>query len=91
MLIHLGSQEFIDLQSCVAILNLQTVDPATRKRVLAAIPAQAEEPRTAVLTTEGGWLTSTISPEALANRGQTFPYPGAVYLRLSPGQNPDRE
>ncbi len=86
MLIHLGGQEFVDLHYCVAIVNLQTVDPATRRRALAARPAAGSEARSAVLTTGGRWLTSTISPEALAHRGRTSPFPGALYLRPPAGR-----
>lgn len=92
MLIHLGGQEFIDVQSCVAIVNLQTVDQATRIKVLESIPEygheRADEPRSAILTTQGRWQTSTISPEVLVQRGRSAPYPGAIYLRLSPEKIP---
>lgn len=89
MLIHLGNQEFIDLRSCVVILNLQTIDAATRQRALAATgsdPASAVGSsgaplRSAVLTTRGQWLTTSISPEALAHRGRASPFPGALYVR----------
>ncbi len=81
MLIHLGSQEFVDVRSCVAILNLQTVDAATRQRALAAATPPVTPLRSAVLTTRGQWLTTSISPEALAHRGRASPFPGAIYVR----------
>jgi len=89
VVIHIGGREFLDIESCVAIVNLETVDPVTQKRVKDFISAPHEAPKTAILTTHGTWLTSIISAETLAQRGMAAPYPGAIYLRLNSGQAMD--
>lgn len=83
MLIHIGQNEFIAFHECEMILNLLTVDEGTRKRVLAALPEPetGTEYRAAIRTTDGKWLGSTLSPEALAQRGICHPFTDAPYLK----------
>lgn len=83
MLIHLGQNEFVDFQKCELIINLQTVDEETRKRVQALLPKleNGGEYRSAVKTIDGKWLGSTLSPEALAQRGICHPFQQAEYLK----------
>lgn len=82
MLIHIGQNEFVDFQHCESIFNLQTIDDDSRKRILANFPEEnRSEIRAAILTTEGKWLGSTLSPEALAQRGICHPFQHACYLK----------
>lgn len=83
MLIHIGQNEFVDFHHCEMIINLLTVDDDTRKRVLALLPAIEEdaEYRAALLTTDGKWIGSTLSAEALAQRGICHPFHQATYLK----------
>ncbi|MDD3147760.1 MAG: hypothetical protein PHD82_10685 [Candidatus Riflebacteria bacterium] len=83
MLIHIGQNEFVDFKKCELIINLQTVDEDTRKRVKALLPAPEEdgEYRAAIKTIDGRWLGSTLSPEALAQRGICHPFQQAEYLK----------
>ena len=82
MLIHIGNNDFVDFQHCEAIFNLETVDEQSKKMILEKIPGYArKDARAAILTTEGKWIASTLSPEALAHRGICHPYQGAVYLK----------
>ncbi len=84
MLIHLGQNEFVDFKMCELIINLQTVDEETRKRIIAALPktsGENTEYRAAVKTVDGRWLGSTLSPEALAQRGICHPFHQAEYLK----------
>lgn len=83
MLIHIGQNEFVDFKKCELIINLQTVDEDTRKRVLAALPEpeHGSEYRAAIRTTDGRWIGSTLSPEALAQRGICHPFTDAPYLK----------
>ncbi len=83
MLIHIGQNEFVDFMKCEMIINLLTVDEETRKRVLAALPKLEAgiEYRAAIRTTDGEWLGSTLSPEALAQRGICHPFADAPYLK----------
>ena len=82
MLIHIGQNEFVDFQHCEAILNLHTIDEESKKRILSKLPdVGREEMRSAILTTDGKWLGSTLSPEALAQRGICHPFQQATYLK----------
>jgi hypothetical protein len=83
MLIHLGQNEFVDFKKCEMIINLYTVDEETRKRILATLPSlkTGAEYRAAIKTTDGKWLGSTLSPEALAQRGICHPFADAPYLK----------
>jgi hypothetical protein len=83
MLIHIGQNEFVDFHHCEMIINLQTVDEDTRKRVLALLPKidGEGEYRSALLNTDGKWIGSTLSPEALAQRGICHPFQQATYLK----------
>lgn len=83
MLIHIGQNEFVDFHHCEMIINLLTVDDDTRKRVLAALPKLEEEGeyRSALLTTDKKWIGSTLSAEALAQRGICHPFQHASYLK----------
>lgn len=81
MLIHLGQNEFINLNDAELIINLQTIDTESRNRILATIPKQDQETaKAAVLTTSGKWLPSTLSSEALSQRGLCHPFQDASYL-----------
>lgn len=87
MLIHLGNNEFIDVSECVAIVNLATIDPATRETILKSVRGQLEgEPHSAVLTADGKWLGSTLSPDALSHRGQSQLFGDAFYRRPLPAK-----
>lgn len=93
MLIHLGDGEFVQLDRCVMILNLETVDPATQARARQALGGTfGEHLRTALIVdrvsqarspgkTGGGWLGSTLSSSALAGRGVCSPLDKAHYRR----------
>ncbi|HNX75946.1 MAG TPA: hypothetical protein PLM07_05115 [Candidatus Rifleibacterium sp.] len=83
MLIHIGQNEFVDFKNCELIINLLTVDEDTRKKVTALLPEieDTSEYRAAILTVDGHWLGSTLSPEALAQRGICHPFQQAEYLK----------
>lgn len=83
MLIHIGQNEFVDFKHCEMIINLFTVDAETRKRVLAAMPKpeEGDEYHAAIRTIDGRWIGSTLSPEALAQRGICHPFADAPYLK----------
>jgi len=83
MLIHIGQNEFVDFKHCELILNLLTIDEETRKRILASMPEleAGSEYRAAIRTTDGRWIGSTLSPEALAQRGICHPFADAPYLK----------
>ncbi len=83
MLIHIGQNEFVDFQTCELIINLQTVDESTRRRVIEALPKLEDEGeyRAAIKTIDGRWIGSTLSPEALAQRGICHPFQQAEYLK----------
>ncbi|MGM0599821.1 MAG: hypothetical protein ACQETH_08390 [Candidatus Rifleibacteriota bacterium] len=82
MLIHIGQNEFVDFQHCEAIFNLQTIDEAAKKKILSLLPSsESYEYRAAILTTEGKWKGSTLSTEALAQRGICHPFQSAAYLK----------
>ena len=94
MLIHLGDGEFVQLDRCVMILNLETVDPATQARARQALGGTfGEHLRTALIVDRvsqskssgkpGGWLGSTLSSSALAGRGVCSPLDKAHYRRPS--------
>lgn len=83
MLIHIGQNEFIDFHHCEMIINLLTVDEKTKKRILNLInkPEMNIRYRAALLTTDGRWTGSTLSAEALAQRGICHPFCQATYLK----------
>ncbi|MDD2997485.1 MAG: hypothetical protein EOM80_01105 [Erysipelotrichia bacterium] len=81
MLIHIGQNEFVDFKKCEMIINLLTVDEETRKRVIQLLPEIEHEYRAAIRTTDGKWLGSTLSPEALAQRGICHPFQHTCYLK----------
>lgn len=83
MLIHLGQNVFVDFKKCELIINLQTVDEDTRKRLIALLPKPEGDGKyhSAVKTIDGKWLGSTLSPEALAQRGICHPFQQAEYLK----------
>jgi hypothetical protein len=82
VLIHIGQNEFVDFQHCEAIFNLQTIDEESKKRILSLLPEKERNDfRAAILTTEGSWIGSTLSPEALAHRGIVHPFQQAAYLK----------
>ena len=82
MLIHIGQNEFVDFQHCEAIFNLQTIDEVAKKKILSMLPpCESHEYRAAILTIEGKWKGSTLSTEALAQRGICHPFQNAAYLK----------
>lgn len=87
MLIHLGNNEFIDLSECVAIVNLATIDQVTREAIMKSVRGQLDgEPHAAVLTADGKWLGSILSPDALSHRGQGQMFGEAYYRRPLPAK-----
>jgi hypothetical protein len=83
MLIHTGQNEFIGLGNCELIVNLQTIDEASKERILAQLPAldAGAEYKSAIKTVDNKWIGSTISSEALAQRGGGDPFAQAEYKR----------
>ncbi len=83
MLIHIGNNDFVGMNKCELLVNLQTVDEDTKKIILAALPklSDGQEYKSGILTTDGKWLGSTLSTESLANRGVCSPFEGAIYTK----------
>ena len=83
MLIHIGNNDFVGLNKCELLLNLQTVDEDTKKVILAALPKleEGQEYKSGILTTDGKWLGSTLSTESLSNRGICSSFEGAIYTK----------
>jgi hypothetical protein len=82
MLIHIGNNEFIDFKNLEAIINLQTIDQDSRNRILGLIKnSNSKDFKTALLTRNGVWTGSTLSSEALAQRGVCHPFQQADYLK----------
>lgn len=83
MLIHIGANEFVGMNKCELLINLQTIDETSKKRILSVLPKlkDNEEYKSAILTTDGKWLGSTLSTEALAQRGVCSPFEGASFVR----------
>jgi hypothetical protein len=84
MLIHTGQNDFIGLGNCELILNLQTIDEASRAQILAQLPAleAGAEYKAAIKTVDNKWIGSTLSSEALAQRGGVNPFAGGVYTKV---------
>ncbi len=53
MLIHIGANEFVGMNKCELMVNLQTIDEDSKKRILAVLPklSEKEEYKSAILTT----------------------------------------
>lgn len=82
MLIHIGNNEFVDFCQTEMIINLQTIDEESRNRILSSLPSyERAGARSAILTTDGKWLASTLSSEALSMRGVTHSFGQAEYLK----------
>ena len=83
MLIHIGANEFVGMNKCELMVNLQTIDEASKKRILSLLPKLSEndEYKSAILTTDGKWLGSILSTEALSQRGVCSPFADAHYVR----------
>jgi hypothetical protein len=83
MLIHIGANEFVGMNKCELMVNLQTIDEETKKHILSILPklSDKEEYKSAILTTDGKWLGSTLSTEALAQRGVCSPFSDAAFSR----------
>lgn len=81
MLIHIGNNEFIGMNKCELLVNLQTIDEDSKKRILANLPklSDNQEYKSGILTTDGKWLGSTLSTESLYNRGICSPFEGAAF------------
>ncbi len=84
MLIHIGQNEFVALNKCELLVNLQTVDEDTRKSILNILPplGPGAEYKSGILTTDGKWIGSTLSTESLSQRGICSPFAeGAAYVK----------
>ena len=83
MLIHIGANEFVGMNKCELMVNLQTIDEDSKKRILAVIPklSEKEEYKSAILTTEGKWIGSTLSTESLSQRGICSPFSDALFVK----------
>lgn len=83
MLIHIGQNDFVSLKKCEFILNLQTIDESSRKSILSQLQSNdgISEYKSAIKTTDGKWYGSTLSSEALAQRGIGHSFVHPAYLR----------
>lgn len=83
MLIHIGGNEFVSINKCELLVNLATIDEDSKKRVLSALSKgeKTSEYKSAILTTDGKWIGSTLSTEALAQRGIYNPFETASFLK----------
>ena len=83
MLIHIGSNEFVGMNKCELMVNLQTIDEDSKKRILSVLPklSENEEYKSAILTTDGKWLGSTLSTESLSQRGICSPFSEALFVK----------
>ncbi len=83
MLIHIGANEFVGMNKCEFMVNLQTIDEDSKKRILSVLPKlkNNEEYKSAIYTTDGKWLGSTLSTESLSQRGICSPFSEAFFLR----------
>ncbi|MBQ2594117.1 MAG: hypothetical protein II567_12650 [Candidatus Riflebacteria bacterium] len=83
MLIHIGANEFVGMNKCELMVNLQTIDEDSKKRILAVLPklSEKEEYKSAILTTEGKWIGSTLSTESLSQRGICSPFSDALFVK----------
>ena len=83
MLIHIGANEFVGMNKCELMINLQTIDEDSKKRILAVLPklSEKEEYKSAILTTEGKWIGSTLSTESLSQRGICSPFSDALFVK----------
>ena len=83
MLIHIGANEFVGMNKCELIVNLQTIDEDSKKRILSILPKlkNSEEYKSAIYTTDGKWLGSTLSTEALSQRGICSPFSDALFVK----------
>ena len=81
MLIHDGNNETVSLNKCELMLNLLTVDEESKKSILQKLPklSQGLQYKSAILTSDGKWIGSTLSTDSLANRGICSPFEDAVY------------
>ena len=82
-MVHIGKKYFVGMNKCELLLNLSTIDEDSRKSILSALPKleNGQKYKSALLTTDGKWVGSTISSEALAQRGICSPFEDAVYFR----------
>lgn len=83
MLIHIGGNEFVSLNKCELLLNLSTIDEDSKKLIFSALPKieKTSEYKSAILTTDGKWTGSTLSSEALAQRGICNPFETASFVK----------
>lgn len=83
MLIHIGANEFVGMNKCEIMVNLQTIDEDSKKRILSFLPKlkENEEYKSAIFTTDGKWLGSTLSTESLAQRGICSPFSDALFVK----------
>ncbi|MBP5467900.1 MAG: hypothetical protein J6Z11_01490 [Candidatus Riflebacteria bacterium] len=83
MLIHIGANEFVGMNKCELMVNLQTIDEISKKRILSVLPKLkgSEEYKSAILTTDGKWIGSTLSTESLSQRGICSPFAEALFKK----------
>ncbi len=83
MLIHIGANEFVGMNKCEIMVNLQTIDDDSKKRIVSLLPKlkENEEYKSAILTTDGKWLGSILSTEALSQRGICSPFTDALFVK----------
>lgn len=83
MLIHIGANEFVGMNKCELMVNLQTIDEISKKRILSVLPKLKgnEEYKSAILTTDGKWIGSTLSTESLSQRGICSPFTEALFKK----------
>lgn len=83
MLIHIGANEFVGMNKCEIMVNLLTIDEESKKRILSVLPKleKNEEYKSAILTTDGKWFGSTLSTEALAQRGICSPFSDGAFVK----------
>ncbi len=83
MLIHIGQNEFVGMNKCEIMVNLQTIDDISKKNILSKLPKlkEGEEYKSAILTTDGEWIGSTLSTESLSQRGVCSPFSDALFIK----------
>ena len=83
MLIHIGSNVFVGMNKCEIMVNLQTIDEDSKKHILSLLPKlkESEEYKSAIFTTDGKWIGSTLSTESLSQRGICSPFCDAAFSK----------
>ncbi|MCK9455785.1 MAG: hypothetical protein BWY02_01845 [bacterium ADurb.Bin157] len=83
MLIHIGQNDFINLDNCELIINLQTIDDKGKTQILSQIISEkpVSELRSAIKTVDGKWFGSVLSSDALSQRCLLSPFDQAYYSK----------